>query len=119
MALVGRGSFSGRPLTYPRFRRGKPIRRLGTPDAELRCAPMNRFFFDLVGELAAHDVLGHQCRSRKEAKDHAQFIASRVGTERPNFAKPGNYISVRDESGTEIFEASIKSAVHTQGVRRQ
>jgi Domain of unknown function (DUF6894) len=70
---------------------------------------MQRFFFDLVGELSAHDFMGHECSSRKEAKRHASFIAHRVGTERPGFAKPGNYISVRDEKGVEIFEAPIKS----------
>jgi hypothetical protein len=69
---------------------------------------MKQFFFDLAGELSAQDVLGHRCRSRKEAKEHAEFIAHRIGTERPTFAKPGNYISVRDESGNEIFEAPIK-----------
>jgi hypothetical protein len=74
---------------------------------------------NLAGELPARDFLGHQCRSRKEAKDHAQFIAHRIGTERPNFAKLGNYISVRDDSGIEIFEAPIKSAVHSQVARRQ
>jgi hypothetical protein len=79
---------------------------------------MKRFFFDLAGSLRAHDVLGHQCRSRKEAKDHAQFIALRIGAERPDFAKPGNYISVRDESGIEIFEAPIRSAAYTQARRR-
>jgi hypothetical protein len=77
---------------------------------------MKRFFFDLAGQLPANDVLGHQCRSRKEAKDHAEFIAHRIGTERPNFA---NYISVREDSGTEIFKEPIKSAVHTQVARRQ
>ncbi|WP_409363044.1 DUF6894 family protein [Bradyrhizobium lablabi] len=80
---------------------------------------MKRFFFDLAGELPAHDVLGHQCRSRKEAKDHAQFVAHRIGTERPNFAKPGNYISVRDDSGNEIFEAPITSGGRPNIVRRQ
>jgi hypothetical protein len=55
---------------------------------------MKRFFFDLAGELPAHDVRGHQCSSRKEAKDHAQFIAHRIGTEKPAFAKRGNYILV-------------------------
>lgn len=80
--------------------------------------PMKRFFFDLAGELPANDVQGHQCRSRKEAKDHAQFIAHRIGTEQPTFAKPGNYISVRDESGTEVFEAPIKSAARAEVGRR-
>ena len=81
--------------------------------------PMKRFFFDLAGALPAHDVLGHQCRSRKEAKEHAQFIAHRIGTERPSFAKPGNYISVRDDRGTEIFEAPIEAAVRPHVGRRQ
>ena len=71
--------------------------------------PMKRFFFDLTGELPARDVLGHQCKSRKEAKDHAKFIAQRIGTERPTFGKPGNFISVRDETGLKIFEAPIRS----------
>jgi hypothetical protein len=79
---------------------------------------MKQFFFDLAGELSAQDVLGHRCRSVKEAKDHAEFIAHRIGSERPTFAKPGNYISVRDESGNEIFEAPIKSAVDMHGSRR-
>ncbi|WP_375143954.1 hypothetical protein [Bradyrhizobium sp. Ash2021] len=74
---------------------------------------MKRFFFDLVGELPAHDVLGHQCKSRKEAKDHAKFIAQRIATERPIFGKPGNRIAVRDETGLKIFEAPIRSRMRT------
>jgi hypothetical protein len=72
---------------------------------------MERFYFDLVGDLPARDVLGHECSSRKEARRHACFIAHRVGTERPNFAKQGNGISVRDENGNEFFVAPIKSTV--------
>jgi hypothetical protein len=72
---------------------------------------MKRFYFDLVGDLPARDVLGHECSSRNEARRHACFIAHRVGTERPNFAKQGNGISVRDENGNEFFVAPIKSTV--------
>jgi hypothetical protein len=72
---------------------------------------MKRFYFDLVGDLPARDILGHECSSRKEARRHACFIAHRVGTERPNFAKQGNGISVRDENGNEFFVAPIKSTV--------
>jgi hypothetical protein len=36
-----------------------------------------------------------------------------AGADRPPFAKPWNYISVRDENGTEIFEAPIKMAART------
>ncbi len=78
---------------------------------------MKTFFFDLAGELPAHDVLGANASPARKRKDHAQFIAHRMGTERPTFAKPGNYISVRDESGREIFEAPIKSTIRTQVAR--
>jgi hypothetical protein len=50
---------------------------------------MKRFFFDLVGDIRAHDFMGHECSSKTEAKKHAAFIARRIGTERPSFAKPG------------------------------
>jgi len=70
-------------------------------------------FFHRAGELPAHDVLGHQCQSGEEAKEQAQFIGHRIGTERPTFAKPGSYISVRDESGREVFEAPSKPTIRT------
>lgn len=61
--------------------------------------------------MPARDVLGHDCASRREARKHATFIAQRVGTERPNFAKPGNCIEVRDERGERFFITPIKSTV--------
>ena len=72
---------------------------------------MKRFFFDLVGDIRAHDFMGHECSSKKEAKKHAAFIAHRIGTERPGFAKRGNYIAVRDEQGAKILAAPITSTV--------
>jgi hypothetical protein len=63
------------------------------------------FFFDLVSEFTAHDYVGHQCTTRREAKEHARFIAQRIGAEKPYLAKTGSYIRVRDEKGGEIFEA--------------
>jgi hypothetical protein len=75
------------------------------------CAIMKRFFFDLVGDIRAHDFMGHECSSKKEAKQHAAFIAHRIGTERPSFAKPGNFVAVRDERGAKIFAAPITSTV--------
>jgi hypothetical protein len=65
--------------------------------------------FNLVGEIRAHDFMGHECSSKKEAKKHASFIAHRIGTERPSFAKPGNCIAVRDECGAKIFATPITS----------
>jgi hypothetical protein len=72
---------------------------------------MKQLFFDSVGDVRAHDFMGHECSSKKEAKKHASFIAHRIGTERPSFAKPGNFIAVRDERGTKIFAAPITSTV--------
>ncbi len=74
---------------------------------------MKRFFFDLVGEPPARDIMGHECSSKKEARQHACLIAHRVGTERPSFAKGGSRIAVRDESGTQIFEAPITFSVRS------
>jgi len=53
----------------------------GTERSRLGCAIMKRFFFDLAGEIRAHDFMGHECSSKKEAKQHAAFIARRIGTE--------------------------------------
>jgi hypothetical protein len=83
----------------------------GTERSRLGCAIMKRFFFDLVGDIRAHDFMGHECSSKKEAKKHAAFIAHRIGSERPSFAKRGNFIAVRDESGAKIFAAPITSTV--------
>jgi hypothetical protein len=57
--------------------------------------------------------MGHECSSKKEAKTHAAFIAHRIGTERPSFAKRGNFIAVRDERGAKIFAAPITSTVRS------
>ncbi|WP_433995356.1 DUF6894 family protein [Bradyrhizobium betae] len=68
---------------------------------------MKRFYFDLAGAFTACDKVGHQCASSREAKEHARFIAHRIGTDKSPFAQPGNCIRVRDESGAEIFKAPI------------
>jgi hypothetical protein len=68
---------------------------------------MRQFFFDLAGSVSAHDRVGHPCVSRREAKEHAKFIAHRIGAEKPELSKPENYIRVRDENGAEVYEARI------------
>jgi hypothetical protein len=83
----------------------------GTEQSHFGCAIMKRFFFDLIGDVRARDFMGHECSSKTEAKKHAAFIAHRIGTERPSFAKRGNYIAVRDEQGAKIFAAPISSTV--------
>jgi hypothetical protein len=73
---------------------------------------MDQFYFDLVGDVAANDLVGHGCASEDEAREHGRFVAQRIGTEKPEMARPGNYISVRDEAGHEIYRAPITSALH-------
>jgi hypothetical protein len=75
---------------------------------------MKQFYFDLAGAFSAHDRVGHRCVSRREAKEHAKFIAHRIAVEKPPFAQPGNYIRVRDENGVEIFEAPIRVGPSTR-----
>jgi hypothetical protein len=53
-----------------------------------------RYFFYLAGE-EPHDLLGHNCANDKEAKDHANFIANRMGTEKPGLVREGNFIVVK------------------------
>ena len=72
---------------------------------------MDKFYFDLMGDCAANDLVGHACADQEEAKVHGRFIAQRIGTERPEMARPGNYISVRGEGGCEIYRAPIASTL--------
>ena len=64
---------------------------------------MTRYYVDLIGEVPARDFLGHECSSRNEAREHASFIAHRIGSEQPHFVKPGNRIAVREEGGESFF----------------
>jgi uncharacterized protein DUF6894 len=68
---------------------------------------MQNFYFDLVGDFAANDLVGHPYANDGEAKEHGRFIAQRIGTEKPELARPGNYISVLDEGGHEVYRAPI------------
>ncbi|WP_376700244.1 DUF6894 family protein [Bradyrhizobium archetypum] len=68
---------------------------------------MTRYYFDLIGEVPARDFLGHECSSEMEAREHASFIAHRIGNEHPHFVKPGNQIAVREEGGDAFYQAPI------------
>jgi hypothetical protein len=72
---------------------------------------MPKYFFHLAGQLPAHDLLGHDCANDREAKDHGSFIAHRIGTEKPGMIREGNFISVIDELGKEIFQAPLASVM--------
>ncbi|QPF83658.1 hypothetical protein IC762_28780 [Bradyrhizobium genosp. L] len=70
---------------------------------------MPKYFFHLAGDIPAHDVLGHQCADAREAEAHANFIAHRIGTEKPEMVRDGNCISVRDEADNELFQVPLAS----------
>jgi hypothetical protein len=70
---------------------------------------MPKYFFHLVGEIDAHDLLGHDCIDDEEAKQHGSFIAHRIGTEKPGMVREGNYISVKNEHDVEIARTPLAS----------
>jgi hypothetical protein len=70
---------------------------------------MPKYFFHLAGDFPARDLLGHECVNDKEAKDHGSFIAHRIGTEKPSMVREGNYISVTNEQGDEIYQVALAS----------
>jgi hypothetical protein len=70
---------------------------------------MPKYFFHLAGQLPAHDLIGQECANDKEAMDHGSFIAHRIGTEKPGMVREGNFISVTDERGNEIFQILLAS----------
>lgn len=70
---------------------------------------MPRYFFHLAGELPAHDLLGHECGNDTEARDHGSFIAHRIGTEKPDMVREGNFISVRGQRDREIAQFPLAS----------
>jgi hypothetical protein len=68
-----------------------------------------KVLFHLAGQLPAHDILGHECANDKETKDHASFIAHRIGTEKPGMVREGNFIAVKNDSGEEVFQIPLAS----------
>ena len=70
---------------------------------------MSRYFFHLAGDIPAHDVIGQECAGVEEAREHGRFIAHRIGTEKPEMVRDGNFISVRDEHETELFQIPLAS----------
>jgi hypothetical protein len=70
---------------------------------------MPKYFFHLSGQIAAHDVVGQDCADDEEAKEQGSFIAHRIGTERPEMVRDGNFISVRNDRDLELFQISLAS----------
>jgi hypothetical protein len=70
---------------------------------------MPKYFFHLAGQYPAQDLLGHECADDKEAKDHGSFIAHRIGTEKTDTVREGNFISVRNARDEELFQVPLAS----------
>ena len=70
---------------------------------------MPRYFFHLFGEVPARDAVGHECADDNEATAHGNFIAHRIGTERPEMVRDGNSITVANERDGEIAKIPLAS----------
>jgi hypothetical protein len=70
---------------------------------------MPRYFFHLAGDLPAYDLMGHECADNSDAERHGRLLAHNVGTDKPWMVKEGNYISVTDSQGRELFQIPLAS----------
>lgn len=70
---------------------------------------MPRYYFNLSGQLPARDVVGQACANDQEARVHGDFIAHRIGTEKPEMVREGNFISVTNERGEQLFQLALAS----------
>lgn len=70
---------------------------------------MTHYFFHLAGDIPAHDLIGQECADDADARDHGSFIAHRIGTERPEMVRDGNFISVCNSRDIELFQIPLAS----------
>jgi hypothetical protein len=71
--------------------------------------PMPKYFFHLLGDVPAYDLIGHECAGDKEAQKYGELLAHNVGTDRPDMVRESNYISVVDASDREIYRIPLSS----------
>jgi hypothetical protein len=72
---------------------------------------MASYFIHLRGDIEAQDAHGHECSHDDEARAHGDFIAHRIGTEKPEMVKAGNCIAVVNSEGVELARLAIASTV--------
>jgi hypothetical protein len=70
---------------------------------------MPKYFFHLMGDVSAHDLLGHDCTNDKVAEEYGKMLARDVGTDKPQMIRDGNYIAVANEDGNEIAKIPLRS----------
>jgi hypothetical protein len=72
---------------------------------------MAKYFFHLAGDIPANDLVGQECANDEEARSQGSFIAHRIGTEKPEMVREGNFISVRNDRDTELFQIPLASTM--------
>jgi hypothetical protein len=70
---------------------------------------MPKYFFHLMGDVPAHDLLGHECTNDKAAEEYGKMLARDVGTDKPQMIRDGNYIAVANKDGNEIAKIPLRS----------
>ncbi|WP_271593321.1 DUF6894 family protein, partial [Bradyrhizobium sp. CCBAU 65884] len=65
--------------------------------------------FHLNGSTPAHNMFGQELADDNAAKEHASFIAHRLGTANPAAVRQEKFISVRDEWENELFQEPLVS----------
>jgi hypothetical protein len=70
---------------------------------------MPKYFFHLIGDLPARDLLGHECEHDDAAKRDGRILAHRIGTEKPEMVREENAILVTDEDEEELFKIPLAS----------
>jgi hypothetical protein len=70
---------------------------------------MPKYFFHLMGDVSARDLLGHDCTNDKVAEEYGKMLARDVGTDKPQMIRDGNYIAVANEDGNEIAKIPLRS----------
>jgi hypothetical protein len=71
--------------------------------------PMSKYFFHLLGDVPAYDLIGHECTGDKDAENYGKMLSHNVGTDRPEMVKESNYISVVDTNGGKLFKIPLSS----------
>lgn len=65
--------------------------------------------FHLAGGIPARDRVVHDCTDDESARSDGNCIAHRIGSEKPEMIREGNYIAVTNEDGREIARIALAS----------
>jgi hypothetical protein len=71
---------------------------------------MQRYFFHLTNDETLEDELGEEFEFAEAAREHAAAVAFELAKGRPTSDVAGGYISVTDQSGTELFRVPLRQS---------